>query len=171
MNVSMPQSECTAIFKRGDISVKEMSGKCLISYLDPWLWNRNQSFQSQRLYQSPLLYPHLHHQIPIICSHLNGLKLSSNRKVVINTASAPDGLEGGWWLWLFNPSIDSRILSFSRECGKSHRKSPKAGCSLVQQPNTYTKSNVGKMKGNSSLPATQRQVRAWDSFFFFFFGL
>lgn len=32
------------------------------------------------------------HQIPIIYSHLNGLKLSSNRKVVINTASAPDGL-------------------------------------------------------------------------------
>lgn len=163
MNVSMPQSECIAIFKRGGFAVKEMSGKCLISYLGPWFWNRNQSFQSPRLYQSPLLYPHLHYQIPIICSHLNGLKLSSNRKVVINTTSAPDGLKGRWCLWLFNPSIDSRILNFSRECGKatgSPQRQDAAGCSLVQQPNTHTKSNVGKMRGNSSLPATQRQVRA-----------
>ena len=163
MNVSMPQSKCTAIFKRGGFAVKEMSGKCLISYLGPWFWTRNQSFQSPRLYQSPLLYPHLHYQIPIICSHLNGLKLSSNRKVVINTTSAPDGLKGRWCLWLFNPSIDSRILNFSRECGKatgSPQRQDAAGCSLVQQPNTHTKSNVGKMRGNSSLPATQRQVRA-----------
>lgn len=68
---------------------------------------------------------------------------------------------------LCNPSINSRILSSSRECGKaagSPQRQNVAGCSLVQLPNSQTQEKQCRQENERkllSLPTTLRQVRAW----------